>query len=221
MNLLFIVEGKRTEKKLYKKWVKYCHPNLSFVDSIDKVSGDNYVIISGKGYPNYLNVICNAFKDIQRLNNIDHIFICVDSEELSYVEKYDQIEQHINDVCGAIEIQPLIIIQNHCIETWLMGNKKLNISSCSNNLLRSYRNFYNVNIRDPEQMSSMDSELTIAQFSYNYFRLMVQQKGLIYTKTNIKHVGNKSYFNQLIKRCRTDSHICSFGYFINQLNRLT
>jgi hypothetical protein len=44
MNILFVVEGKRTEKKLYKKWVTYIQPGLKFVSTISELIDNNFTI---------------------------------------------------------------------------------------------------------------------------------------------------------------------------------
>jgi hypothetical protein len=52
-------------------------------------------LISGNGYPNYLNVIENAIKDVNSLGNFDSLVIAVDSEDKAYQDKYDEIKIHL------------------------------------------------------------------------------------------------------------------------------
>ncbi len=68
MNILFVVEGKRTEKRIYKKWIKYVQSSLEFVPKITDLTENNFTIISGGGYPGYKKVIRNSFRDVNRLN---------------------------------------------------------------------------------------------------------------------------------------------------------
>jgi hypothetical protein len=77
MNILFVVEGKRTEKKIYKKWIKYVQPGLEFVPTITDLIRNNFTIISGGGYPGYYEVIKNSILDANRLNNIDYLFVLI------------------------------------------------------------------------------------------------------------------------------------------------
>ncbi len=51
MNLYFLVEGKRTEPKIYPSWFEYLLPNYNKIQNPGKVSNNNYYLISGLGYP--------------------------------------------------------------------------------------------------------------------------------------------------------------------------
>lgn len=132
MNILFVVEGKRTEKRLYKKWIKYVQPGLEFVSAIADLIENNFTIISGGGFPGYYKVIKNSIHDVNQMNNIDYLFICIDSEELSFSEKFREMEEFIEKECPPVNSRLSLIIQNHCIETWLMGNKRINLSAAQN-----------------------------------------------------------------------------------------
>lgn len=220
MNILFVVEGKRTEKKLYKKWVKYIQPGLEFVPGITDLTGNKFTIVSGGGFPGYYQVIKNSILDTDRLNNIDCLFICIDSEELSFSEKLNQLEEFIKKECPPVGSSLVLIIQNHCIETWLMGNRRINISSAQNQELCKYRDFYNVNTSDPENLVSIDNR-TIAQFTLDYLVSMLREKGLSYSKSNVSAVSNKSYFKQLVKRFEENDHIKSFGYLLQELKKIS
>jgi hypothetical protein len=46
-----LVEGERTEPKIYRKWVEYSFPKLTFVSQIQSVTNDCYCIFAGGGYP--------------------------------------------------------------------------------------------------------------------------------------------------------------------------
>lgn len=216
MNLYFVVEGRRTEKALYKNWVSYLSPHLNLVSHISELTQDNFSIISGGGQPGYLKIIRNAFLDIGSLNNVDYFFICVDSEDLSYTEKREQIENFVRNECPAVVCNIVIIIQNHCIETWLMGNKRININSASDPELISYRDYYNVNVADPEGLEPIDHR-SIGEFTERYLKLMLREKGVSYSKKHVGQVKNKGYFNQLVKRYQQDGHINSFGDFLENM----
>ena len=214
MNFLFVVEGKSTEKKLYKKWVTYVHPNIIYVESIIDLNQNNFTIISGGGFPDYYNVIKKAFEDINSLNNVDYVFICVDSEEKDYISKIHEIRNFINNECCKISSTKFIIVQHHCIETWLMGNKNIDISRTTNEELVIYRNYYNVNLLDPEGLTSFDGSL-IAKFTLRYLKLMLKEYNLSYNKHNVSCVDNLDYFNKLVERFSIDNHLKSFGDFFS------
>lgn len=216
MNLYFVVEGKRTEKTLYKYWIPYLCPNLYLVSHISELTKENFCIISGGGQPGYFEIIRKSVLDIKSLNNVDYLFICVDSEDLSYNDKWEQIENFLSDRCAAVDCQIIIIIQNHCIETWLMGNRRININNASDPELINYREYYNVNVDDPEDLEPIDHR-SIGQFTVRYLKLMLKEKGVSYSKRHVGQVKNKGYFNQLVRRNQKDGHINSFGYFIENM----
>lgn len=220
MNLLFVVEGKNTEKKLYKKWITYINPNMVYVESILDLNQNNFTIISGGGLPRYYKIIKNAFEDIRSLNNVKYIFICVDSEEKEYAYKKDEMNNFINNECCEINSTKFVIVQHHCIETWLMGNKNIDISKTTNKELIIYKNYYNVNLLDPEGLKSFDGSL-IADFTLKYLKLMLSECGLFYNKHNVSNVDNREYFNKIVERFNNDKHINSFGYFLMSLKEST
>lgn len=68
MNLYFLVEGKRTERKVYLKWLSYLLPRFSQVDKFDEVVDRNYFLVSGEGYPALLEQhLPNAVHDFNRV----------------------------------------------------------------------------------------------------------------------------------------------------------
>jgi len=127
MNIYFLVEGNSTEKQIYPKWLEYLIPNLKRVKYYDQVENNNYYLISGKGYPNILHDgLDNAVDKIRETKKYDYLVICVDADEETVEERVNYInnfmqEQNIN--LGETKVE--IIIQNRCIETWLLGNKKI------------------------------------------------------------------------------------------------
>jgi hypothetical protein len=48
MNLYFLVEGKRTEKKVYPAWLAHLLPELQRVQNYDQVNQNNYYLFSGE-----------------------------------------------------------------------------------------------------------------------------------------------------------------------------
>ena len=45
MNIYFLVEGNRTEKKIYPQWLTYLVPKLKRVKYHDEVTSNNYYLI--------------------------------------------------------------------------------------------------------------------------------------------------------------------------------
>ncbi len=107
MNLFFLVEGERTEVKVYKEWVKHTFPQLTFVNHIQEITKNCYCISSGGGYPKIFTdepsplEVC--LTDLNNHNNIDHFFICVDSDDDDYQTRFQEVETELETL--NIDIQ--------------------------------------------------------------------------------------------------------------------
>ena len=56
MNLYFLVEGKRTENKVYPAWLKHLLPELQQVKNFDEVDKNNFYLFSANGYPSIIYI---------------------------------------------------------------------------------------------------------------------------------------------------------------------
>jgi len=84
MNIYFLVEGKRTEMKVYPKWLSYLIPELQRSTTFDSVTKNNYFIFSGNGFPSLLdNHLRNCVIDVNNAGNYDCFVICLDADEQS------------------------------------------------------------------------------------------------------------------------------------------
>ncbi len=222
MNLYIVAEGK-TEKKIYSHWIPQIRPELKPVEKLQDIKNNNFYVLLGGGYPQMLDMITIAYKDINNYSPpIKYLLICVDSEEITVEQRIKEINEYIEKEKLITNAYVHIIVQNHCIENWLMGNRKINIQNATSPKLIKYVNHYNVNKLDPEEITSPDAR-TIAQFSYDYLREMFREKKMIYSKerTKVKSVILPKYLNQLIKRYEDTNHIITFGNFYNLLRKLT
>ncbi|MCP4148643.1 MAG: hypothetical protein GY757_12930 [bacterium] len=80
MNLYFLVEGRRTEAKVYPKWLEHLLPELKRVYHCDHIAGNNYFLISGGGYPSIYHHLKNAVHDVNAISGYDYLILCLDSE---------------------------------------------------------------------------------------------------------------------------------------------
>ncbi len=155
MNLYFLVEGK-TERTLYPKWLEYLIPSLIRVDSPGEANGNCYYLISGGGYPGLLdNHLLNSVLDINDVGNYNYFIIALDSDEVTIDERLEEIDRRITNEkinIGNCEIK--IIVQNRCIETWLLGNRNVFQRNPTTRELIEYIKFFNVFTADPELMAS-------------------------------------------------------------------
>ncbi len=49
MNLYFLVEGRSTERKVYRAWLKSAFPGLREVQTRDEMDGDTFYLVSTEG----------------------------------------------------------------------------------------------------------------------------------------------------------------------------
>lgn len=216
MNIYTLVEGEIGAKLVYTNWFKFVNPNLTHVDYIDEVKNNNIFVIAGFGYPFYFNMIRNAIEDTKINPIFDRLVIAVDSEDFSFEEKKTEIENFLNQFNYNIEIK--VIIQHFCLETWALGNKRINTRFVSNKRLKEYKKLFDFYKNDPELMPPFEKEgLNRAQFAYAYLRALLHEKNrnLTYTKTNTKSIIPESYFLQIKKRFNEGEHIQSFKTFID------
>lgn len=217
MNIYFLVEGNSTEKKIYPKWLEYLVPNLVRVEFHDQVENNNYYLISGKGYPRILyDGLENAVSKILEIPKYDYLVICVDADEDSAEERIKYIDEFINKKeinLGNTRVE--IIVQNRCIETWLLGNKKIFDSRQTlEKPLENYVNYYDVSQDNPEEMGKYEMR-NHADFHYEYLREIFRSKNTVYSKKSPNDAKEKYYFEELQKRVREESEdLKTFQFFL-------
>ncbi len=247
MRLYVVTEG-LFESYLYPEWFKYLLPEYTNIKHIDDVNmyENCYYFISNKGYnacydqkgiPAVYNTIINGLKDIYNYDLFDMLVYLGDSENIPYDNPLYCINQRKNIIYDYIrnnaEIYVMelaksklkLIIQHNCIETWLLGNKKLIKQNINDTDLKVLIDMYNVRNNDPELMTmdyipdgKQDIFKTVPQFHKYYLRKIVNfaTKAQVNTK-NIKnsytYFSGNSYLKALINRYKKDNHIKSFGYF--------
>jgi hypothetical protein len=218
MNIYFLVEGNSTEKKIYPRWLNYLIPELTQVKYHDEVVKNNYYLISGEGYPAILHDgLDNAIDKIKEVNKYDYLVICVDVDEETTEERYNYIINFINEKkldLGSTKIK--IILQNRCIETWLLGNKKIFDSRQPKQPpLSEYVDYYDVFQKDPELMGAFNLR-NHADFHCQYLKEIFKVKNISYTKKNPSDAKEKYYLEQLEKRIKENvGHLKTFQEFIN------
>jgi hypothetical protein len=216
MNILIVVEGEVSEKKVYRHWVPLVNPELSYADHVSMIEKDNFSIISGGGYPQYFEVISSAIEDVNFYHNIDRLVISIDSEELSYEEKLNEINSFLYSYRCRTETR--IIIQHFCLETWALGNRIIIRPNPQSQKLIQYKRFYNVRSSDPEGLPPYElEELNRAQFSFQYLRRALNDKyrNLSYSKRNPGALLHNSYFQRVKERLEQTGHIASFQSFLS------
>ncbi len=218
MNLYILVEGRRTESRVYPKWISYLLPHYSRAFSPDAVMRNSYFLISGEGYPRLLDVaLQHSIEDINSCGRYAYFVICIDADEVSVEERRVEVQGRLDRASPPLDssVTVRIIVQNRSIETWFLGNRNVFSRNPTGRRFREFVQFYDVSGNDPEEMGVMGGYATHAEFHHDYLREMFRERGITYTKRNPGHVADESYLNQLITRvedCR--EHLMTFQNFL-------
>ena len=144
MNVYILVEGKRTEKKVYPAWLSILTPHLKKVNIAGDVSDDNYYLISGEGYPSLLSHLKNAIEEVNEISKFRYLVLCLDAEEETVQSRIDEINTYLKrEKCILQHAGLVIVVQNPCFETWFLGNRKLFKRQPQSPELCRYIRFYN------------------------------------------------------------------------------
>jgi len=219
MNLYFVLEGEKTEALLYPKWISFVLPNISKVELESQVTENNYYMFSGGGIPSIYNHSVNAIKNINDNPIFDRLIVCLDGEELGVKQRISEIQNYISN--SRIELNKNckleFVVQNICIETWFLGNRKIVKKNPEGKLLKQFIQFYDVVNNDPEQMDKFDSYRNKAHFHYIYFREILKEHNLIYRKSNPNIVLERTFFDELGKRTSGTDHLSSLKHLFDLL----
>lgn len=113
-----------------------------------------------------------------------------------------------------------LVVQNCCLETWLLGNDRIFSRYPSGDQLKECLKHYSVLESDPELMDSPDDRSRV-EFHLHYLRKMLEEKRMHYSKSKPKDVCSESYLAALRDRSvRTPDHLASFRHFINLMQTL-
>jgi len=217
MNIYFLVEGKRTESKVYPKWLSHLLPDLSQVKTPDEANQKNYFLISGEGFPRLLDrQLRNSIEDVNSSGNYNYLVVCLDADEQTISERVQEVNNFIlKEGLKLKNCQLEIIVQNRCIETWFLGNKRAFPRHPVDGEFIEYSRFYDVSLEDPELMGIFTGFNTHAQFHHRYLKKMLLEKNIRYTKVNPRGVVELDYINQLIRRTKQTQHLDSLKTFLD------
>lgn len=215
MNLYFLLEGERTEKKVYESWIQIAFPGLRLVERIEDVTEDCFRLLSGGGFPLILDRISEAVAEIALAKGrFDHFFIGLDADGLGWVARKQAAETHLEGL--LLTVPTTVIVQNCCIESWFLGNRAFVRTQPQDPELIEFRAFYDVRTEDPEQMPAMPPAAAAQpqQFHFRYLKACFRERGLSYNKSRPAEVGERHYLDQLVKRVDDTGHLASFGELI-------
>lgn len=225
MNIYFLVEGEKTELKVYPQWLKYLVPELSQIKYPQDAENNNYYLVSGMGSPRILTEeLEKSVEDINKFGNYDYLVLVIDADEMSVEEKTTEIKQFISDTKIVLnpkcELQ--IIAQKYCMETWFLGNRKVYPRNTDNVDFINHAQYYDVSQNDPEFMIKPNTFAGSTSIYHElYLRKMLAAKNIHYSKSKPKEVGEKYYLEELQKRINETPHLSSLKNFFSFCENLS
>ena len=96
MNLYFIVEGRRTEKKVYPAWIKHLIPELKRVNWAYEATKNNFYLFNGNGFPALLhNHLKNSIEEVNELGIFNYLVLILDVDESSIRGRIKEVSNFI------------------------------------------------------------------------------------------------------------------------------
>ncbi len=221
MNLYFLVEGKRTEPQLYRRWLAHALPELHEVRHASEFVGGGFRLRSAGGYPQILDRIRGSVAEVESSGvRLDRFFVCLDAEEESYDERYETVDRCLQELSPPFGFA--VIVQNCCIETWLLGDRDLLRPPPRTDELRDLRSYYDVSREDPEDLPMRAGYATRARFHQAYLKAVVRDRNagrtrerIRFSKSHVGYFGQPSHLNALVERRDETEHLSSFGHLLN------
>ena len=214
MNLYFLLEGRRSEPTVYRRWLAHFFPALEEVWHASDMTGNSFRLKSAEGYPNILQVLDDSVREVETSGTkLQHFFACLDAEEETYDDRYAELDTRLQKLSPSFPFT--VIVQDCCLETWLLGNRSLFKAQPRTSALSEFIRFYDVSQNDPEQMPKGTGYETRAQFHFDYLRAVHRDRGLSYTKKRgSTATQERQYFEALVERWQTTNHLSSFGHLV-------
>lgn len=222
MNLYFIVEGRRTEYKIYPAWLQQLLPDHQRISVVTEAQRKNYYLAHGQGIPSLCRFFQDAVEELNELGTFNFLIVCLDAEEGTISQAREDLMNSLakrNLKPQGYEIK--VIVQNRCMETWLLGNRKVFQRNPSDATLRSYLAHFDVSQGDPEQMPKLVSDVTHAAFHLDYLKRTMQERNMEYTKVSPNAVTTSDYLDQLILRTQETNHLPTLKDFLDFCAKLT
>lgn len=139
------------------------------------------------------------------------------SEENTVSDLETEIDEFLSQQKLKLNNAELVLIfQNRCLESWLLGNRKIYSKNPQDKPLLDYTRYYDVSVNCPEKMGSYQEFNTHAQFHGAYLRALFEAKNITYSKKRPGDVLNPFYLEQLLTRIQVHpEQLTTFRQFIN------
>ncbi|MCA9710132.1 MAG: hypothetical protein KDK70_30110, partial [Myxococcales bacterium] len=183
MSLYVVVEGDRTEPRLYRAWLPLLLPGIAEVRRIEDARGRAFFLIAGKGYPHYLDRIEAAIEDIRASQGrFTHLLVCIDAEEAGHDERLAEVEGAI--ARGRCPVASTVIVAECCVETWLLGNRRFIRPAPHDPELGQFLRHYDVRTLDPEGIAPHPGHRNRASLCLRYVQAAFRERHERYSKKN-------------------------------------
>ena len=220
MNFYFLLQDEKSFLKVLPLWFEYIDFGHKRVADIQKIRENNYILQSGQGVTQLVTKALFDTIDTILLNpgKVDYLVVILDSEELEAEDRkqkvYEQINKHYN--IENITFKIVVLVCNHCFETWLLGCRGLYpkevIDQTSD--FYPYYTHYNIEECDPEKMVPPEhNKDTIAKYHFHYLHELLRYKKIRYSKNRPQNVATEKYFNRMVERIHLTEHLKSFRNF--------
>ena len=201
MNLYLLLEGKKSEAKIYPAWLASFERPFARMMQVDDVLGSvgrSFFCFSANGYPSIVGgILRNAVEDVVNHPGYDWLVVCLDVDESSIDQRVREVELAAASAgLGRTPTRLFVVAQARCIETWLLGNPKL-IGDAPPPYVAELRDFYDVRRYCPERMGHPRSWVNHAQFHFHYAREAFKAKRMRYSKSEPGDAATMSYFSAL------------------------
>ena len=214
MRWYLVVEGERTEVRIYRAWLGHVFPGLEPVPRIEDMAEARYFLIAGNGYPSYLKRIRAAVEDIRaEPDRFDRLWVCVDSEERTADERRAEITDIIAE--AACPVASTVVVHDCCIETWLLGNRKIVKRNPQSERLRGFFAHHDVRRDDPESMRALPPHYPLrAKLHLQYLQELFRERNISYTKKHPGDACENPYLRELVDRVDQTEHLSSLRFLV-------
>jgi hypothetical protein len=207
VRLYLLLEGKRSEAKIYPAWLASLDNPFEGLVRVDQPIGENeraFFCFSANGYPSIITThLPNAIADLKKYPVYDWLLVCLDVDESSAESRISEVENAAKDLVNS-RTKIFVVPQSRCIESWLLGNPKL-IGAAPPPYVAELRNFYDVRRNCPECMGFPRNWSNHAQFHFHYLKEVFKAKNMTYSKSNPGDAASFSYLKALVGRVERDA----------------
>jgi hypothetical protein len=227
--LYILVEDGVSFYEILPYWLKVLAPGYSRARTVDEMGDRSYVLFGAGGYPKILgtskgcqdkNILGEAIETVIE-KGIDMLVVCLDGDDEGVAGRKRAVAKKIDGYPAKLRNGVKVLVQNKCVETWLLGNGAMYPRKASG-VFAPFAAHYNVRERNPEYMEKPETYTDTASVYHAYYlKRMLKENNIKYSKSKPPHeIKKEGYLNAIRKRAENTGHLGSFGYFVDFFNGL-